>query len=311
MEIAESSTTPAACSTTTAPTPTPSWASAGPATWASTSCTSTCTRPSPRPTAAAGPGRGPSRCASDLVPFLPAPMVENGRRPLLPRLRPARVDRPHQGVLRQLRHAGARPTPTSACTAPTGCGSVSERAVLNANYLMRRLAEHLRPALRSPLHARVRAVRAAARSSSGVRTLDIAKRLLDYGCPRADDLLPAHRRRGHHDRADRDRDARRRWTSLSTSCCRSRGRSKKTRTSYATRPTIRPCAGWTRRGRPGEPNLCWCPPVFDEGAGARRSRVAPFREQPGERAVLPVRRGHFKAKRPATPNQGGCRAWTK
>ena len=103
-----------------------------------------------------------------------------------PRLRPAEVDRPPARLPGQLRRASCAPTPTSARSAPPACARCSETAVLNANYLLARLREpastesaaRLRPAL----HARVRALRRADEAaSSGIRTLDLAKRLLDYG----------------------------------------------------------------------------------------------------------------------------------
>ena len=68
-----------------------------------------------------------------------------------------------------------------------GLQEASETAVLNANYLLARLQRARRrraPAarLRPPLHARVRALgRADEEASSGLRTLDLAKRLLDHG----------------------------------------------------------------------------------------------------------------------------------
>ena len=67
-----------------------------------------------------------------------------------------------------------------------GLQEASETAVLNANYLLARLketaGEHLPARLRPHLHARVRAHRRADEARrSGIRTLDLAKRLLDYG----------------------------------------------------------------------------------------------------------------------------------
>ena len=101
----------AAWSTATAPTSTPSWASPGPATWASTSCTTTCTRPSRTPHGGGGPGSGPvgGAAPSGAVPAGPGRRAsEDGD--ALPR---STYDRPKsigrvQRVLRQLRHARAR-----------------------------------------------------------------------------------------------------------------------------------------------------------------------------------------------------------
>ena len=59
---------------------------------------------------------------------------------------------------------------------------MSEVAVLNANYLLARLRGRLRPAVRPPLHARVRALGARRSSAStAITALDVAKRLMDYG----------------------------------------------------------------------------------------------------------------------------------
>ena len=66
-----------------------------------------------------------------------------------------------------------------------GLREASETAVLNANYLLARLARARGPVpaagLRAPLHARVRALRRSAKRDLDVKTLDVAKRLLDYG----------------------------------------------------------------------------------------------------------------------------------
>ncbi len=83
---------------------------------------------------------------------------------------------------------------------------MSEIAVLNANYLMARLRDVVRAALRPALHARVRALGAHAQARArrlGARRREAADGLRH---PPADDLLPARRARGADDRADRDRD---------------------------------------------------------------------------------------------------------
>ena len=58
---------------------------------------------------------------------------------------------------------------------------MSENAVLNANYLQARLQGRLPDAARPHLHARVRGAGQAGRTRRASRTLDIAKRLMDYG----------------------------------------------------------------------------------------------------------------------------------
>ncbi len=103
------------------------------------------------------------------------------------------------------------PTRTSARWAPTGCCDASETAVLNANYLLARLREHgvaeYLPLAYGELcmHEFVLSGGPMKRELQ-IKTLDLAKRLLDYGYPPADRLLPAAGRRGADDRADRDRD---------------------------------------------------------------------------------------------------------
>ena len=63
-----------------------------------------------------------------------------------------------------------------------GLREMSEVAVLNANYLLARLKRGLRPAVRPPLHARVRALSARSlKREHGVTALDVAKRLMDFG----------------------------------------------------------------------------------------------------------------------------------
>ena len=114
--------------TTTARTSTRSWATRGPATWASTSCTSTCTRRSPSRTAAAAraPGRSPCRTASS--------RSCRARRSCAGRLRT--VDRPSTtstsatgrtrsrsascAAFRATTACSCAPTPTSARWAPRG-----------------------------------------------------------------------------------------------------------------------------------------------------------------------------------------------
>ena len=97
--------------TTTAPTSTRSWGSAGRATWASTSSTSTCTSRSPSPTAAAGPEPVRSRSPTGSSRTCPgrrwsaATRGGNGELgPVLrPRLRPSQVDRAPARLPGQLR----------------------------------------------------------------------------------------------------------------------------------------------------------------------------------------------------------------
>ena len=127
-----------------------------------------------------GPGAGPVCVTEELSAFLPGPIVDSRR-----------------GQFRA-RHAGAQhgqgalaSTATSACwcvRTPTyalwgrrDCWRSSEQAVLSANYLKERLKHAYElPYDRHCMHEFVLSG-ARQRREHGVRTLDIAKRLLDYG----------------------------------------------------------------------------------------------------------------------------------
>lgn len=126
-----------------------------------------------------GPGAGPIAVREDLVPFLPVPVVErDGDRYYLDYGRPDAVGRikgffGNFGVL-------VRAYTYIRMHGPDGLKAVSEQAVINANYLMRRLA----PLFDVPYerHCKHEFVVSGRRyKKHGVRTLDIAKRLLDYG----------------------------------------------------------------------------------------------------------------------------------
>jgi glycine dehydrogenase subunit 2 len=139
-----------------------------------------------------GPGAGPVGCRADLVPFLPGPVV----------VREGAADRAaFDGA------AAEEPSPAFSFAMPehtigrlkafhgnfgmllrawvyirmhgaTGLRAVSENAVLNANYL-KHLVDPVFPVRyrRTCMHEFV----ANGGAVPGVRTMDIAKRLLDYG----------------------------------------------------------------------------------------------------------------------------------
>jgi len=130
-----------------------------------------------------GPGAGPVGVGERLVPFLPSP----------------RVVREPDGSFR-IERAGERPTSIGRVRAfagntgvlvrayayiraqgGPGLCEVSEDAVLAANYLKTRLAAVLDvPFERTCMHEFV-ASAATVKARTGIRTLDIAKRLIDYG----------------------------------------------------------------------------------------------------------------------------------
>ena len=154
---ARSSTAPARSCTTTARTSTPSAASRGPATWASTSCTSTCTRRSRSRTAAAARAAGRSRCATSLEPFLPVPRSSAATTGTfgLDFDRPKSIGKV-RGVHRAVRRLRAlvRVHPHVRAAAARDVRDRRPERELHA-----RAAEgRVRPAVRPALHARVRAL---------------------------------------------------------------------------------------------------------------------------------------------------------
>jgi glycine dehydrogenase subunit 2 len=131
-----------------------------------------------------GPGAGPVGVGPELVPFLPAPRVlrdgDGTFRLERPGERPSSIGRMRSfvgntGVLVRayayiLAHGGS------------GLHEVSDDAVLAANYLRVRLAGTFDQPFgdRACKHEFV-ASAASIKKATGVRTLDIAKRLIDYG----------------------------------------------------------------------------------------------------------------------------------
>jgi glycine dehydrogenase subunit 2 len=130
-----------------------------------------------------GPGAGPVGVRAHLAPYLPEPLVL----------------REPDGTFR-LERAGERPTSIGRMRSfvgnvgilvrayayirahgAAGLREVSEDAVLAANYLKRRLADaYVVPFDRPCMHEFV-ASSAALKAATGVRTLDVAKRLIDKG----------------------------------------------------------------------------------------------------------------------------------
>jgi glycine dehydrogenase subunit 2 len=126
-----------------------------------------------------GPGSGPIAVREALAPLLPTPVVrrqDNGSYVLAaPEKSIGRVGLFHGnfGVMLRayayIRSLGA-----------AGLREVSDNAVLNANYVLARLREAYRlPYERSCMHEVV--FSGSRQKAKGVKTLDIAKRLIDYG----------------------------------------------------------------------------------------------------------------------------------
>src|SRR5690606_2274373 len=126
-----------------------------------------------------GPGAGPVGVKEELAPFLPVPVVEKGEDGYY-----LKEDLP-QSIGRVKGFYGNFGILVRAYTyirtmGPDGLRQVSEDAVLNANYMMKRLQSHYE--VPYPVWCKHEFVLSGNRQKRlGVRTLDIAKRLLDFG----------------------------------------------------------------------------------------------------------------------------------
>ncbi|KQL53564.1 glycine dehydrogenase [Heyndrickxia shackletonii] len=126
-----------------------------------------------------GPGSGPVGVKKELIPFLPKPViVKKGDEFAFDYDRPQSIGRvkPYYGNF----GINVRAYTYIRTMGPDGLQAVTENAVLNANYMMRRLAEYYD--LPYDRHCKHEFVLSGKRQKKlGVRTLDIAKRLLDFG----------------------------------------------------------------------------------------------------------------------------------
>lgn len=127
-----------------------------------------------------GPGSGPVGVKADLAPFLPKPVLvkkEDGSFHFEEN-RPQAIGRvkPYYGNF----GINVRAYTYIRTMGPDGLKKVTEYAVLNANYMMRRLEKYYD--LPFNRHCKHEFVLSGRRQKKlGVRTLDIAKRLLDFG----------------------------------------------------------------------------------------------------------------------------------
>ncbi|SER80799.1 aminomethyl-transferring glycine dehydrogenase subunit GcvPB [Psychrobacillus sp. OK032] len=126
-----------------------------------------------------GPGSGPVGVKADLIPFLPSPvLVKEDDKYTFDYNRPQAIGRvkPFYGNF----GINVRAYTYIRSMGPDGLKAVTEYAVLNANYMMRRLEEHFD--LPYNRHCKHEFVLSGRRQKKlGVRTLDMAKRLLDFG----------------------------------------------------------------------------------------------------------------------------------
>jgi glycine dehydrogenase subunit 2 len=130
-----------------------------------------------------GPGAGPVGVGEKLMPFLPSPRVLRESDGKFRLERPG--ERPHSiGRMRAFAgNAGVlvRAYAYIRAHGAEGLREVSDDAVLAANYLKTRLAGILDvPFERHCMHEFV-ASAGTLKSETGIRTLDVAKRLIDYG----------------------------------------------------------------------------------------------------------------------------------
>ncbi|KEZ51670.1 aminomethyl-transferring glycine dehydrogenase subunit GcvPB [Metabacillus indicus] len=126
-----------------------------------------------------GPGSGPVGVKADLIPYLPKPvLVKRDDKYAFDYDRPQSIGRvkPFYGNF----GINVRAYTYIRTMGPDGLKAVTEFAVLNANYMMRRLSEAYD--LPFDRHCKHEFVLSGKRQKKlGVRTLDIAKRLLDFG----------------------------------------------------------------------------------------------------------------------------------
>jgi glycine dehydrogenase subunit 2 len=126
-----------------------------------------------------GPGSGPVGVKKDLIPFLPKPvLVKENDVYRFEYNRPQSIGRvkPYYGNF----GINVRAFTYIMTMGPDGLHQVSENAVLNANYIMRRLEPYFE--LPYKQHCKHEFVLSGSRQKKlGVRTLDMAKRLLDFG----------------------------------------------------------------------------------------------------------------------------------
>jgi len=127
-----------------------------------------------------GPGSGPVGVSQQLVPYLPAPVIEkDGDTYKLSYNRP-------ESIGRMMNFYGNFAVLVRAYTyirmlGPDGLRRVSENAIINANYLLSLLLKSYDLPYPKPVMHEFCLSGDRQKKAHGVRTLDIAKRLLDYG----------------------------------------------------------------------------------------------------------------------------------
>ena len=210
-----------------------------------------------------GPGAGPVGVVEELVPYLPAPIVERDDATGTFRWdddRPRSIGRLHgfHGNVGVLVRAYAYVFLHGA----DGLKAVSELAALNANYLAALIARRLPARVPGrPPDARVRRDGEAAEGRDGIRAMDVAKRLIDLGYHPSTVYFPlvvdeAMMVEPTETETKETLDA-----FAAAHPAGGRGGAGPTRTCCTRRPSRRRSDGWTRRARPGT----------SSSAGARRT----------------------------------------
>ena len=142
-----------------------------------------------QPHGGGGPGAGPIAASERLEPFLPTPRIKRTTAEPTPRFELADDYPDAIGRLRGFQGnfgVFVRSYAYILSLGGDGLTEASETAVLNANYLLARMRQgragkHLPLAFeRTPMHEFVLSG-SNARKELGVKTLDVAKRLLDHG----------------------------------------------------------------------------------------------------------------------------------
>ncbi|MCW8795453.1 MAG: aminomethyl-transferring glycine dehydrogenase subunit GcvPB [Chlorobium sp.] len=131
-----------------------------------------------------GPGSGPVGVCEKLLPFLPVPVIEKTDENGCERFS-MNMDRP-QSIGRMMNFYGNFGVLVRAYTylrmlGADGVKRVSENAIINANYLLSRLLEKYELPYPKPVMHEFCLSGDRQKKQHNVRTLDIAKRLLDYG----------------------------------------------------------------------------------------------------------------------------------
>jgi glycine dehydrogenase subunit 2 len=126
-----------------------------------------------------GPGAGPVCVKSHLAPYLPAPTVTKDGETYS-------LARPDHSIGKTMAFHGNFGVLVRALTyikslGAEGLRAISENAVINANYILARLRSAYKLAYDRPCMHEAVFSGSRQKSASGVKTLDIAKRLIDYG----------------------------------------------------------------------------------------------------------------------------------